>query len=254
MMVTAYPQPGKARSRAVLEAFAQGCGGAIVGDGPAGLSPGAAAFYGLVGIEHLLNLAIAEEREFFYGDNGHFDVSRQRYFRFAKNSFQITFPKVAPNALRFQQTGAELKPWTFSGNHIVVVEQSEHFLSLSGAGRNWLERTVLSLKQHTDRPIVIRRWRRDKDKASATLRADLRGAWALVTHMSAAATEAVLAGVPVFVSGRCAALPMASGELSKIENPKRPEGREDWAGRLAASQWTLEELYNGDAWRILQNE
>ena len=41
--------------------------------------------------------------------------------------------------------------------------------------------------------LTVRRWRRDKDKAASTLHGDLKNAHALVTHMSAAANEALLA-------------------------------------------------------------
>jgi hypothetical protein len=214
------------------------------------LEPGGAAFFGVVGIEHLLRLAIAEGREFFYGDNAFMDCARARYFRFARNAVQIA-RRAPPDFDRLKALGVEVKPWKRDGRHIVVVEQSEHFLNLVGA-KHWLLRTLTELHQHTDRPLVIRRWSRDKASAGATLQADLRDAWALVTHMSAAANEALLAGVPAFVSGRCAAAPLASGELANIEKPRYPEGREEWAAGLSGQQWTLDELRDGSAWRALQ--
>ena len=44
---------------------------------------------------------------------------------------------------------------------------------------------------------------------------------------------------------------MASGELRDIENPPMPDGRADWAARLAANQWTAEEIRAGVAWWAL---
>lgn len=216
---------------------------------PSGLEGGAAAFYGVVGIEYLVRLAIAEQRTWFYGDNSFFDASRGRYYRFSRNWFQLATP-AAPDHQRLNALGVTAKPWKKDGRHIVVVEQSENFLKLVGA-ENWLAKVLASLKPLTDRPLHIRRWRRDKDAAAKSLQLDLHGAWALITHMSAAATEAVLAGVPVFTSGLCAATPMASGELTKIEAPRYPDGREDWAAGLAGMQWTLEEIRSGMAWRRL---
>jgi hypothetical protein len=125
-------------------------------------------------------------------------------------------------------------------------------MKLSGAGEEWLRTVGSILKLQTARPVRVRRWNRDKDKAARTLQADLQGAWALVTHMSAAANEALLAGVPVFLTGRCAATPMESGPLSMIEQPRLPDGREEWAAGLAAMQWTLDEMRAGMAWKALQ--
>lgn len=249
--VTCYPQPGKAASSMILTAFAAGAKGVLKATPSSVLQPGAAAFYGLVGIEHLLRLAIAESRDWYYGDNGYFDATRSKFYRFTKGWFQVVAPTVAPDYAKAKVLGLEPQPWKKDGRHIVVVEQSEHFLNLSGAKRGWLLNVLAEIGRHTDRHVRVRRWTRDKAKAAATLHADLRGAWALVTHMSAAANEALLAGVPVFTSGRCAATPLASGELSSIERPRYPDGREEWAARLVASQWTIDEIRSGIAWRKL---
>lgn len=248
-MIVGYPQPGKAKSREILEAFAQGCGGRI--SDATMLEAGAAAFFGVVGIEHLLRLACAEQREWFYGDNAFFDCARGRFFRFARNELQIS--RIGePDHARARALGLEVKPWQRGGDHIVVVEQSEHFLRMSGAHPMWLARVVAELGRYTDRPLRIRRWSRDKAKAAAGLRDDLKGAHALLTHSSAAANEALLAGVPVFIGCKsCAAAEMASGGIDKIETPRRPEGREDWAAWLAGWQWTMEEIREGIAWKKL---
>jgi len=249
-MVIGYAQPGKARSFQVLEAFTAGCGGRVA-QRPV-LEDGDVAFYGTLGLEWMVRQVRAEGRTFYFGDNSFFDAGRGRFFRFARDAFQV-HEKMPPDHGRLAALGVKIRPWAAGGRHIVVVEQSEHFLELSGIGKHWLVRVLADMRRYTDRPLVVRRWRRDKAKAASTLAADLRGAWALVTHMSAAANEALIAGVPAFVSGLCAATPMASGELSKIESPNRPDGREDWAAGLAGAQWTLGELRDGTAWRGLND-
>lgn len=249
MSVVCYPQPGKAKSRAILEAFAQGCDGRIGGIG--GLEPGAVAFFGVVGIEHLLRMAHAEERTWYYGDNAYFDSLRGKYFRFTRNAMQPS--KVGkPDHARARALGIEVQPWASEGDHIVIVEQSEHFFNLTGAHPLWLARLVAELARYTRRPLRIRRWTRDKVKAADGLRKDLEGAHALITYSSAAANEALLAGVPVFVERACAASSLASGPLQNIESPLRPHGREDWAAWLATQQWTLDEIRSGMAWAALQ--
>ena len=57
--------------------------------------------------------------------------------------------------------------------------------------------------------------------------------------------------MPVFCTGVCAATPMASGPLSNIEEPRLPTRREEWAAALADRQWTVDELRDGVAWRVL---
>ena len=251
-MIVAYAQPAKRKSVAVCEAFAQGAGGVVNLNVPPVLEPGAAAFWGVVGLEHLLRLAIAEGRDWFYGDNSFFDAGRGKLYRFSKNTVQAG-TLLPPDHDKLKALGVQIEPWRKDGRHIVVVEQSEHFLKLMGQDY-WLPRVLRELSRFTERPVRVRQWSRDKVKAARGLREDLKDAWALVTHMSAAANEALLAGVPVFVSGLCAATPLASGELSRIETPTYPDGREDWAAGLAGAQWTLDELKRGEAWRVLEAE
>lgn len=250
MSVICYPQPGKAISRDILAAFATGCGGTIADPGDYELLK-PAAFYGtMAGIDRLVNWAIASRQEFYFGDNAYFDASRGRMYRFSREELQIS-RTVPADMARWRRLRLEIQPWRRDGGHVVVVEQSEHHLRLSGAGASWLDRTLETLAPVTDRPIRVRAWSRDKLGRAASLREDLAGAWALVTHTSAAANEALLAGVPVFVTGACAATPLSSGPLSGIESPRLPDGREEWAAGLAGAQWTIEEIRGGAAWRWL---
>lgn len=250
--VCCYPQPGKAKSLRVLEAFAQGCGGDVMHAHARHLESRDAAFYGCVGIEHLLHEA-QQRGGWWYGDNAFLDRSRETFFRFSQNEFQIS-RLATPDHARLKALDVVVKPWRKDGRHIVVAEQSEHFLTLSGAHKDWLAHTTEWLGYYTDRPLRIRKWMSNKGKASASLAQDLNGAWALVTHMSAAAVEAVIAGIPVYVTGRCAASPMASGALSDLYRPLYPDNRIEWLAGLAGRQWTLDEYRDGTAWRTLGSE
>ena len=252
--VTCYPSPGKAKAAMLCEAFAAGSGGSV-GDYRRGLQPGAAFFYGVVDETwRLFNEARVEGRDWFYCDNAYFDRGRQAYFRVTRNAFQqITITR--PDYKRLDTIGVKVKPWRESGEHIVVCEQSDSFMRLCGYKGDWLRETCHELTKYTTRELRIRKWNRDKSKMAATLKADLAGAWALVTHMSAAANEALLVGVPVFVTGACAALPVASGrsaeDFRSIDSPVYPGGRSEWAAALVTQQWSTDEIRSGKCWREL---
>lgn len=253
--VTCYPTPNKPKARKLLDAFAAGAGGAV---DPAAvqvnaLRPGAAAFYGVVPETRPLWLqAKAEGRDWYYLDNAYFDTARGTHFRVTKNALQARGDE-KPDWTRLAALKLDIQPWTRKGGHIVVVEQSNWFLSRVSnwewGATAWLAHVLHLLPAYTVRPVVVRRWNRDKGAAGASLRADLQDAWALVTHSSAAANEALLAGVPVFCTGPCSALWMGSSDLAQIESPRRPDGRMAWAAALAGRQWTIEELRSGAAWR-----
>lgn len=253
MNVVCYPSPGKAKASMICEAFAAGCGG-VVADYRKGLQPGAAFFYGVVSETRKLFEQARARGDWLYCDNSYFDRGRQAYFRVTKDAFQIS--KIgAADYKRMDDIGAKVKPWRTEGSHILVCEQSAAFMELCGFGANWTNGIVDILSKYTDREIRVRSWNRDKGKMSATLKEDLRNAWALVTHMSAAANEALLVGVPVFVTGECAAMPVASGTaieaLRRIENPPLLGGRSEWAAHLVTQQWTPDEMRNGKCWREL---
>jgi hypothetical protein len=247
--VVGYPQPSKAKSRAVLEAFVAGCGGRIADGGV--LHEGVAAFYGVVGIEPLWHVARARG-EFLYLDNAFLDCVRGSHFRAARNRLQEV------GGLewgRFKAMGIEVKPWRKDGKHVLVVMQSEHFMRHvagwpSGAD-GWQDSTLRWIREKTDRQIIVRHWSRDKNERMRALRSDLQDAWCVVAHGSAAANEALLEGIPVFVTDTGSAAAQMACVTWNIEAPYYPENRCEWAARLAGSMWTLDEMRAGMAWRAL---
>jgi hypothetical protein len=235
----------------LIEAFAQGCEGRIASTWSSRLEPGAAAFYGVrPPWRHLWDQAIAEGRDVYYIDNAYFDIARENQFRVTRNALQADGLQASwkeDGADRFKALGLTVKPWRERGEHIVVCPQTDEFMrGIGGFDGDWVEKTTATLRQHTDRELRIRR-----KGTKRPLSEDLRGAWALVTHMSCAAVEALLAGVPVFCTGRCSARWMGTSDLSLIESPIYPDRREEWAAVLAANQWTESEFRDGTTWKAL---
>lgn len=248
--VTCYIQPGKAKSARVLEAFAAGSGAKLSTTDAPKLETDVAVFYGVrPGWAHLWEASKAEGRDYYYIDNAYFDVSRETSFRITRNALQcdgLAGCWSGKGEARFKALNLTVAPWQ-AGKHVVVCPQSDEFLSVVGYKGNWLTDALAVLKQHTDRTLVVRR----KGERRPLVH-DLKGAHALVTHMSCAAVEALLAGVPVFCTGRSAARWLGHGDLTQIEHPVYPERREEWAAVLSENQWTLDEIRRGDAWRDLK--
>lgn len=192
---------------------------------------------------HLWEQAKAEVREWWYADNSYFDAGRERYFRVTKNAMQHDGCGES-DGTRLAELGVTAKPWRPGGYHIVVCVQSDEFLrvvvGIEGGAAGWLCGVRNALAKVTKRPLVIR-----EKRDSRPLADDLAGAHALVTYCSAAANEALIAGIPVHV-GAGAALGLST-PLAEIDNPRRPDGRERWAAVLADNQWTLDELRRGAA-------
>jgi hypothetical protein len=191
----------------------------------------------------LLLQAIAEGRRWFYGDHAYF--GRRQFFRVTRNGFQHDASGVG-DPRRFEQFGIPVRRWR-AGSHILLCPNSPaHFERAGTTADAWIADTAATLRQHTDREIRVR-WK----NSGGELETELREAHAVVVFTSVSGVIAALHGVACFATAPCASLAFGSSDLSRIENPARPENRFEMACALAANQWTLHEMASGQAWKEL---
>lgn len=158
-----------------------------------------------------------------------------------------------------QQLGLELLPWRTAGNHILVCGQRDGGWSMKGVDMNqWAINAVKQIRQHTQRPILIRPHPRNpidpglfagipnlKFSRGTTLQQDLNKAWASVFFNSSSCVASILAGVPVFANDNdCVAYDIANHDLANIENPVMTE-RNQWLWDLSSAHWTDDESRAG---------
>lgn len=220
-------------------AFAAGCGGKVVSTYRGGPWAG----FGSPQTWEGLIAARRAREDFYYGDHGYF--GRGRFYRITKNAFQHRGIGLDDGDFsRLGQFFGKARAW-HQGARIIVCPQSEgHHQRFMVA--SWLEDTLAKLRAASDREIVVR------TKASKKpLEADLDDAWCVVTHSSASAIHGLMAGVPAICTADCAASVMSGTDPLNVEYPYFPDFRDEWAAVLAANQWTLEEIENGDAWKVL---
>ena len=209
-----------------------------------------------------------------YGDNGYFLPGKKEngHYRITKNALQHDgggeYPRSKVETLtRWRQLGIKIKPWRKNGNQIVVCPPGRLFGATFGFDADeWLRVTLKTLRKYTDRPLVVRAkmsWSDVKPLYSmfvtdnttralpGSLAADIEGAWALVTKSSNSAVEAAIAGVPVFCTDSCGASAVGLSDLREIESPRMDGNREKWAAILASNQWSLKEIREGLAWKML---
>lgn len=165
---------------------------------------------------------------------------------------------------RSTQLGIKLKPWTMSGNSVLICGQhskSEQWINRVDP-TSWLKYTIDDIKSHTDRPVIFRPHPRDyhwaqnfsykgvKVKLPKKVQGsyddfdfndDLNNAWAVVNPSSNTGILSVINGVPAFVGNESLAVDVANTQISNIENPLRPK-REEWFERLCHTEWTVDEI------------
>jgi len=161
------------------------------------------------------------------------------------------------------QLNLELQPWRTNGQHILVCGQRDGGWAMKGVDMPaWTLETVKQIRQHTDRPIVVRPHPKNPINANLfrnfanvsmsrhiLLQQDLSNAWASVFFNSSSCVASILAGVPVFAfDPDCVAWQVANRELSQIEKPLTPI-REQWLWDLSAAHWTDHESRAGLIYR-----
>ena len=244
MKINCYTS-GHMHSQLIARAFAEGGNFPLIHD-LRHLLPGPMFTYGnLRGLKPLLDQAIAEGRDWYYGDNGYFLPGHYAgYYRVTKNGYQHDGKGDAPPD-RWRQLHLYIEKWQIGGRQIIVCPPGNVMAELRGFdAKHWLIDTLKILEANTDRPIRVR-MKPKPGSEEKPLAEDLQGAHALVCHSSNAAVSALIAGVPVFCTDPCASSIMGLSDVSKIETPFYPGDRFRWACVLAANQWTLNEFRDG---------
>lgn len=199
------------------------------------------------------------KRDFYYIDTGYFGNNKRKlYHRITKNHLQNIWKVISRPRDRLLATG--WRPCKFrKGTSILICPPSAKVMKFFDLDLDeWMKNTVDTIKKYTDRPIVIRLKqsrdvRTNQDTLSMALSRDVH---CLVTFNSIAATEALLLGKPAITLGPNAAQSLCSQNLNMIETPYTPtlDEVEEWAAHLAYSQFTEEEMRNGLAWEIINDE
>ena len=182
-----------------------------------------------------------------------------------------------------QEQGIEIKPWTHSGDYVLLILQKPYDSSLTrlmskhGTYENFIENTITDIQKHTDRKIRIRLHPLRKqeqlnaihnssiDLASVEisentggstgleggdgLYKDFAGAAVVVGFNSNALTESVCEGIPTFsLCSSSMAWPVNAGTLDQLEEPNLDIGRQQWLYNLGYCQWTESEVLEGAMW------
>lgn len=218
---------------------------------------------------------IVDSNLFLYADPG----NTKKYLRY---SFDGVFPTtgfyfdkdVDPNRWSkiSSDLGISLKPYRTVGNHILICLQRNGGWSMGGLPvQTWLDQTIIKIRQHSDRPIVVRKHPGDK-KADEYIKInhknvsvspkgrplfqDLSGAWATVVYNSSPSVASLIEGVPAFLTDphpeHSQSLSVANTDISKIENPIFLE-RQSWIEKLSMCHWNFDELRSGAAWQFFKH-
>lgn len=246
MSITVYSNPEQYTSPRFARAFVTACRGEIV-QGNVDVDEAWAGF-GDPQSWGALQRAIRARKDWYYGDHSYFKEGRKKFYRITKNAFQHHGEGMGnENSLSQFFTGAA--PFKKDGRHILICMHSDSFHERMGSPNpEYFQSIERRISAYSDRPIVVR-----YKRSETPFMRDLDGAWAVVTHSSMTALEALMRGVPAFMTSDSALRSLTLRDPINIEWPLYPsaEQRMMVASVLARNQWTMDEISNGKAWRVL---
>ena len=225
------------------------------------------AMYGiLAGSGEVYKWCEKENKDFYFIDHGYFTNAHDH-----PHWLRITKNKHCQNVLQHRSTDRyekhfrqDLNPWNKTGKKILVLPPTNAIANHFGV-QDWLENTLKTLANNTDRQIDIREKPYNPtvelDHVGATVKIDKptnnqgqikwEDYYATVLYNSNTMVASLTNGVPVFCDKEnSAALPISETDFSKIEEPKYGD-RIALFSNLAYNNFTMEEMQNSFAWNIL---
>jgi hypothetical protein len=229
-------------------------------------------FWGLAGknITHIKG-CIERNEEWWYVDNGYLTQQITRYPEPKIHDYNKTYFRIVKGGLHtkngktgsverlgiLEQQGIDVKfkGWS-DGDHILLCPSSPTVTQFINdiSQDEWVESVKSELRQHTDRPIKFRNKPRPGNEWwNTNIKDDLINCHCLITNMSLAAVDAVLNQVPVLTHAHNIAYKMSINNLPNINTPYKPGRKEvePWLNMLSHNQFTIPEIEDGTAYRIL---
>ncbi len=229
-------------------------------------------FWGLAGKNiPQIKSCIEKNEEYYMVDNGYLTQQITRYpapvihdidktyFRIVKGGLHVKKGKTGSvdrlSKLEQQGIDVKFKGWS-EGEHILLCPSSPTVTQyVNGITQDeWVEQVKSELRQHTDRPIKFRNKPRPGNQWWQTdIKEDLKNCHCLITNMSLASVDAILNQVPVLTHANNVAFDMSINNLPNINTPYKPSRKEvePWLNMLSHNQFTISEIEDGTAYRIL---
>jgi len=222
---------------------------------------------------------VADANLFLYANK----INPQGYLRYSLNG---VFPDTGIycdnniDETRWNQisinTGIRLEENKKNGSHILILLQRQGGWSMGGYDvEQWAIDTIGKIRQHTDRPIIVRPHPGDKKapiylnptktklKNMPNVKISLQGrpleeelskAWAVVNHNSSAAVGPIIQGHHCFITDPLNSQnkEVSNTDFSKIDKPDHFD-RQRWLQRISMFHWSFDELDDGSCWQHMRN-
>lgn len=211
----------------------------------------------IVNNEKSLRHRLKTKKNFWFTDTGYTNFLESKgkpWHRLVRSHIHTSLTHMNFPADRLHLLPSMPRPWRNTGDKILVVESSDNHYKMFGTYRTvWRDSIVVELTKYSDRPIECRpkSMNRKVRQSVYDLLMSSDDYYCVISDSSAAAVEAVWAGVPIITLNTHITQPVARTQISDINNLYRgPIG--DWLCALSYSQFSKREMINGTAQRIVE--
>lgn len=226
-------------------------------------------FAGLMrGNAHILNLALDNKIPFYYVDHAYFNSGYRdpQWMRVVKNGFmQNTLVPTAKDRKFNRNFEINFRPYDYKDKKNVLVFPPSNTVERVFNATEWEENVIKGIRQHTDRPIVIRKksggpimdnqllstLSKERYDYKETLEESLDNAYCVVAFNTSVTLRALEKGIPVICDRYCPAFPI-SNKLKDINDLKEYD-REPLFQSLAQGQFTIQEISKPETFNYINN-
>lgn len=248
--IICYADRRKSYSVRLAQAFAEGCGGSVALD----WVPRDADIAVVHGLKDESQHLLRHHKVWYQIDHGYF--GRLAYHRVTRNGlwtdglgpprhdrlemFDIKFGKARVNR-NGNLLAALQTPWAYSYYRLTT--------------ERWLSMVGRRMRRYSRRDVLIRYKSVGRFANQPPIQKQFPDCWLVAVHSSGSALDALAWGLPVLVTEQRYPAALLGTDYEHIEQPRYPsiEERRDLFARLAAQQWTVEEMASGQCWRELND-
>lgn len=189
--------------------------------------------------------------DYYEVDRGYINPNHyDGYYRISKNALQATYKELDLPSDRLAKLKFERKQWFNPKGHILIIPPSEYIETFYNLATGWWENEIIKSLDGISRPFKVR----DKSD-SRPLDHDLQDAYCVITFNSNVAVDASIKGVPVITGMYSVAGKWCKNSIGDVIENKIAAPTQERVDKLlrfiSYNQFTLKEIQDGIAWRLL---
>ena len=211
----------------------------------------------IINNEQLLNKCLQEKLDFWFVDTGYTNFLHEKqkvWHRLVYNHIHHGYRTRSYPTDRLHLLPKLPRQWRKKGSTVLIIESSPAHYAMHGTTLDaWRASVTEGIRAVTDRPIEFRPKEINRKERSTVydLLKESKEYYCVVSDSSAAAVEAIWAGVPVVTIQQHITNSVSRRTLAEINNLFRGD-IDEWLAMLSYSQFTFEELCNGTAVGIVK--